>query len=115
MAWARIDDNFYDHPKVIRIWQRNPAALGLHVRAIAYCARHLTDGLIPAAAVESLSPLQRDREEQIAALVDEQAWYWDEGTETFAIHDFLDYNPTKADRDEQKEKDRDRKRRARNQ
>jgi hypothetical protein len=112
MAWAKFDDNFYDHPKVIKIWRRNPASLGLHVRAITYCSRHLTDGIIPAAVVESLSPLQRDREEQVAALIEEQAWYWDEASESFAIHDFLDYNPTRADLDEKREKDRERKRKA---
>lgn len=114
MAWARIDDGFYDHPKILGIWQRCPGAVGLHVRAIAYCSKHLTDGRIPRGAVESLSPVQRDRDEQIGALVTLGAWYEDEGSETFVIHDYEDYQPTRAEVTEKRQKDRERKNRERN-
>ena len=114
MAWARIDDGFYDHPKILGIWQRCPAAVGLHVRAIAYCSKHLTDGRIPKGAVESLSPVQRDRDEQIETLITLGAWYWDEGSETFVIHDYEDYQPTRAEVAEKRQKDRERKNRERN-
>ena len=114
MAWARIDDGFVDHPKVLRIWDRCPAAIGLHVRAIAYCSKHLTDGRIPRVAVTALSPVQRDRDEQTGALLDLGAWYWDEGEDTFVIHDYEDYQPTRAEVAEKRQKDRDRKNRERN-
>jgi hypothetical protein len=110
MAWARIDDGFVDHPKILRIWNRCPAAIGLHVRAIAYCSKHLTDGVIPAVAVQSLSPVQSERDEQTTTLVDEGAWYQDERSETFVIHDFLDYQPTREEVADRRKKDRDRKR-----
>lgn len=115
MAWARIDDGFVDHPKVLRIWKRSPGAVGLHVRGIAYCSRHLTDGVIPAVAVESLSPVQSDRDEQIAALVEEGVWYRDEASESFVIHDFNDYHPTKEEVEAKREQDRERKRKERGQ
>lgn len=112
MAWARIDDGFVDHPKVLRIWNRNPGAIGLHVRAIAYCAKHLTDGRIPVVAVETLSPVRSERDGQVEALITEGAWYRDEGSETFVIHDFLDYQPTRDEVTDRRQKDRDRKRAA---
>lgn len=110
MAWARIDDGFVDHPKILQIWNRCPGAIGLHVRAIAYCSKHLTDGYIPAVAVASLSPVQSERDEQIEALIDGGAWYRDEGSETFVIHDFLDYQPTREEVADRRQKDRERKR-----
>lgn len=110
MAWARIDDGFVDHPKILRIWNRCPGAIGLHVRAIAYCSKHLTDGHIPAVAVAALSPVQSERDDQIEALINEGAWYSDEGSETFVIHDFLDYQPTREEVADRRQKDRERKR-----
>jgi hypothetical protein len=112
MAWARLDDGFYDHPKVIAVWHSRPDALGLHMRAIAYCARHETDGKILAPAVMALSPLQRDREEQVSALVDAGLWY--EQDEHYLIHDYLDYNLSRDEIAAKREADRERqaKRRA---
>ena len=112
MAWARIDDGFVDHPKVLRVWDKCPSAIGLHVRAIAYCAKHLTDGHLPRVAVETLSPVQRDRDEQIATLVEVGLWYQGEGGETYAIHDYEDYQPTRQEVTEKRRKDRERKREA---
>jgi hypothetical protein len=113
MAWSKLDDNFYDHPKVISVWKRNPGAVGLHCRALTYCARHLTDGVLSVAAVEALSPDQRDRVGQIEALVEERAWYWDEARSVYVIHDFLDYHPTKGEREAERKKERERKRKER--
>lgn len=107
MAWARLDDSFYDHPKVLRIWHDRPDALGLHMRAIAYCARHETDGYLPGPAVMGLSPLQSDREQQVAALINAGLWYENEGD--FVIHDYLDYNLSRNEIAARRSKDRDRK------
>ena len=111
MPWAKLDDGFYDHPKTLRIWRRCPGAVGLHARAISYCARHSTDGHIMAEIVEGLSPLQRDREQQVKALIEEKAWYQDE--DGFVIHDYNDYNPTKAQLEEKRAADAERKRKSR--
>mgnify|MGYP000039978952 CR=1 FL=1 len=107
MAWARLDDSFYDHPKVMSVWHRRPDALGLHMRAIAYCARHSTDGWIHPAVVMALSPLQSDREQQVEVLVEERLWV-KEG-EQYGIHNYLDYNFSKAEIEKRREEDRKRK------
>lgn len=108
MTWARLDDSFYDHPKVLRLWSRCPAAIALHVRAMSWCAKHEQDGRLPKEVVEAISPVQSDRDEQIAALTDEGAWHKTE--EDFVIHDFLDYNPSRQEIGDRKERDRERKR-----
>lgn len=108
MAWARLDDGFYDHPKVMQLASTVPAAGFLHVRAITYCCKHLTDGVIPRAMVESLVPVQRDRDEQVGALLETGLWY--EDGDRYAIHDFHDYQPTRDEVAEKRRKDRERKR-----
>jgi len=108
MTWARLDDSFYDHPKTLRIWNRCPGAVGLHARAISWCAKHEQDGHLPAAIVESISPVQSDRDEQISALTGEGAWH--ENGDGFVIHDYLDYNPSREEVASKRRKDRERKR-----
>lgn len=44
MTWFKVDDSFYDHPKVEQL---SLAARGLWVTAGSYAARHLTDGFVP--------------------------------------------------------------------
>lgn len=44
MTWFKVDDSFYDHPKVEQL---SLAARGLWVTAGTYAARHLTDGFVP--------------------------------------------------------------------
>jgi hypothetical protein len=47
--WLRLDSDFADNPKVLRLKQRSRhASVALWVEALAYSARHLTDGWIPA-------------------------------------------------------------------
>lgn len=111
MAWARIDDGFYDHPKVVKLAAICPAAGFLHVRAIAYCSKHLTDGLIHKEMVAVLTPVQSDRDEQVEALLETGLWFQGEetGPDHYGIHHFLDYQPKKEDVLERRRKDRERK------
>lgn len=51
MAWVRISDDFYDHPKMAAL---TPMALGWWVTALAWCNRNLTDGDIPRAVAVRL-------------------------------------------------------------
>lgn len=107
MAWAKFDDSFYDHPKIMKVLEECPMAMVLHVRAVTYCARHSTDGQIRKNVIEGLVPLQRDREQQVAALIDAGMWYDHDGA--YWLHDYLDYNPSKKQIHERRAKDRERK------
>lgn len=44
MGWIKLDDGFLDHPKFLRA---GPLAGYLHIAAMAWCNRNLTDGVIP--------------------------------------------------------------------
>lgn len=102
MPWIRFEDNFPEHPKVLGI---SDGAFRLHVRAIAYCSRHLTDGVVSPAAVRSLSGGRAAR--LTSELVSARMWtVTDHG---WLIHDYLEYQPSRAETEERRKADRDRK------
>lgn len=111
VAWARLDDGFFGHRKTSRVWDRNPGAVGLWVLMISYCSKYETDGLVDKATVTRLSPVQCDRDEQIAALLDEGALH--EHEDGFVVSDYLDYNPSREQLNEKRESDRLRKQKSR--
>ena len=106
MSWAKFDDAYYDNPKMLRV---GLVGTGLHARAIAYCARHETDGHVPAAWVEGqlleLKPAERKR--VIATVVDAGAFHRDNGG--YVVNDYLEFNPSRAEIAARKESDRKRK------
>lgn len=94
MTWARLDDGFWRNEKVIAC---SDAALGLHVRAISYCADQRTDGAISRAAITVL----RAKAARIQDLV--EAGLWDQSEDGYAVHDFLKYNLSAADADSKRQ------------
>ena len=91
MPWARFDDQFPDHPKVLAV---GPEAGWLFVCGVCYCARILTDGFIPAAQVRRLADLP-DSDSLASRLVD--AGLWERLPGGYQVHDYLEYNPCAAD------------------
>jgi hypothetical protein len=74
VTWFYVDDGFSDHPKVKRIPRsRRSAALGLWVLAGSWCARHLTDGWVPAFMVDELGSGEECAEALVAARLWERA------------------------------------------
>lgn len=51
MVWAKIDDAILDNPKIAQVGM---LGFALHVAAITWCCRNLTDGFIPASRVHCL-------------------------------------------------------------
>lgn len=106
MAWARLDDAYYDNPKMLRV---GLVGTGLHARAITYCARHETDGHLPLTWVEGqlleLKPAERKRVladlEQAGAIVRQNGG--------FVVHDYLKFNPSREELAVKRESDRKRK------
>lgn len=88
MTWVRLDDAFPEHPKVLALGDDYEAGVALHVRGLCYCARNLTDGHVPAR-------MFREDAATIARLVEVGMWHEAEGG--FVIHDYLDYNPSRAE------------------
>lgn len=100
MAWARIDDQFPDHPKVV---QAGPLGLAMAVAGICYASQYLTDGFIPRAKVRRL--IDVDNALEIAdTLV--KVGLWEEIADGYQIHDYLEYNPSAEDVRETREAQR---------
>jgi len=87
MTWFRLDDGFADHPKVLRC---SLAAIGLWSKAGAWCAKHLTDGSVPSAAVSALGGSKRLADELVAA----DLWRREDGG--YVFHEWLDHQPSRG-------------------
>lgn len=93
----KLDVHFADHPKVIGLPE--PAVV-LWVASIAYANRHMTDGLVPRPVIPRLWPLA-DPHAAVAELVKTRLWHEVDGG--YEIHDFLDHNRSRAERQAQRE------------
>jgi hypothetical protein len=111
MTWARLDDRFYSHRKVVRAWKLSRAAVGLHVMALSYTCSYELDGHVDAGFVETVLPKDRERQNAVAALVD--AGLWHPNGDGWVIHHFLDYNPSAKELREKRDKEAARKAAAR--
>lgn len=107
MSWARLDDRFHGNPKVLRAWHSEPAAVGLYVMGITYCAQHETDGLIHDWFVLSVVQAKALRARLVRVLVDVGLWVESEGG--WEIPDYLDYNPSREQLEAKRARERDRR------
>jgi hypothetical protein len=90
MPWFKVDDNFYDHPKIKSIPRRHRGtAIALWVLAGSWCARYLTDGVIPAEQV-----LDFGTKRDATNLVDAGLWIPVPGG--YQFHDWAAYQPTRT-------------------
>jgi hypothetical protein len=96
MPWVKIDDGIVDNLKTLKVWAQDPEAFALDVRGIAYCAKQLTDGLVPD---EILALWYAGKDERLAELVDilVGAGRWERADGGYTIHDFLEYNKSRAE------------------
>lgn len=85
MTWLKLDDNFADHPKVLAA---GPDAVMLWLTGLCYAGRHLTDGRVPRGIFHDQA--LTDRLVDVGLLEPD-----DDGC--YRIHDFLDFNPSRAD------------------
>lgn len=104
MAWLRIDDRVRTHPKLVAA---GPAAAWFWFCGICYCREHLTDGVIPRGIVATLAPGVRGTKALADRLV--AAGLWHVHPDGYEVHDFLDWNPTRASVEAQRAADRARK------
>jgi hypothetical protein len=99
MSWFRIDDGMLDHPK----WKRairtgGDAALHLWLALGTWCSRHLTDGLIPADMLGEISgPRGKRTQERAWRGLIESSLIVRHSDGSVLVHDYLDYNPSRAD------------------
>ena len=94
MSWIKLDDQWMDHPKIIRAGRD---ARDMWLASITWCAKHLTDGvfpenLLPALAISAGVDIANVK--QIARVL-LGVCLWDACENGYKVHDYLDYNPTK--------------------
>ncbi len=110
MTWVRVDDQFPDHPKIAAA---GPLAGWLHVCGLCYCNRNLTDGFIPRTVAHRLTSfdhigIETGGDGETFAVGDDASceWMaqvlcehgiWKEVAGGYAIHDYLEYQLSKAE------------------
>lgn len=93
MAWFKVDDAFWSHPKVLPL---SLPARGLWVTAGAYCAAHLTDGFISSSVLPLITGMPaRNIHRHADELVNAGLWDPADGTGWW-FHDWHDHQPTRA-------------------
>lgn len=90
MPWVRLDDRFPSHRKVSLLSDR---AFRLYVSALCWSAENLTEGHIPD---ENLTRIAHVRSTKAAAKELEGRGLWERVHDGWQIHDYLDYNRTRA-------------------
>lgn len=86
MTWTRLSDNFSDRPDLLRV---SRSARLLHVEALIYCNKHLTDGHLPVNAVPRITDAP-DAADLVAELLTEQVW---EASGSKYVLDWTDQEP----------------------
>lgn len=108
MTWVRLDDRFFTHRKVSALTKD---AKLVYLAGLTFCAENLTDGRLKPADIALVCRLvdakPSARQELIAAGL------WDAAGDGVAVHDYLLYNPSSEQVEEQRKADRDRKARSR--
>ena len=95
MPWGKVDDQFYDHPKLDALGKDRLAAAGLYWIAISWCNRYLTDGFVPTDRIVKLAGTSR-REALRLRDVLVTARLWDEATEGIRVHGYLEEGRNKS-------------------
>lgn len=109
MAWYKVDDRLPTSRKLMRIPRsKRAAAIGVWTLAGAWSMHDLTDGFVPAYAIEEWG----GDESHAQALVAAGMWEEDErdGDPGYQFVNWDEYQPTKADVEAKRERDRERKR-----
>jgi hypothetical protein len=88
MPWARFDDRYPSHRKIRKL---SDAAFRLDVSAVCWSAENLTDGFIAHDDLMIVADV-RDPESAAEELVARGRWEVRPGG--WAIHDYLEYNPS---------------------
>lgn len=107
MPWVRFDDQFPVHRKVDSL---PDPAFRLHVEAIFWCARNLTDGFVPEGDLDAVTARKVRRPTGfVALLIGRRIWHQadeacpsqqcpapvDNGHVGWIIHDYWQYQPTR--------------------
>jgi hypothetical protein len=95
--WSKLDDGYIMNGKVLDAgWQGRE----LYIAALCYVSRNLTDGFVPVAMVQRLGALMDVPDPATAAIRLVTVGLWEfpaDGRDGYLIHDYLKYNPSRAE------------------
>ena len=94
MPWLKMDDGFITHPKVLSV---SAEAKLLWMWALGFCAKELTDGRLTQKQAVSVAGLAGVSDWKPAAAELIQARLWESDGDGYHVHDYFDYNPSKAE------------------
>lgn len=97
MPWVKVDDHFYCNPKVLQVGM---PARGLWITLLTFAGNNLTDGFIDKKIVRQLGGTAAQLRQLLAVGILEEI----EGG--YVIHDYLTYNPARADVEARRESNR---------
>lgn len=86
--WLRLDAGFPEHPKVIGL---TDSAFRLHVSALCYARRYLTDGHVP----PEFPPRRLAR--AIPSLIDARLWVPEPEGDGWIINGYLEWQTSRAE------------------
>lgn len=116
MSWVKLDDGILGNPKITRV---GPIGFALHVAAIVYCARNLTDGFVPYGQARHLLGVQWTEDTDSGIRIQSLAMtsgmagsdglevvehmikllctvgLWERVEHGYMVHDYLVYNPSR--------------------
>jgi hypothetical protein len=88
MTWTKLDDSFYDCPKVVHVGNE---VAGAFARSLSYCGRHNTDGKLPKSI--GLGVICDGKRSVLKKLLEYDFWR-EHGASEYLIPDYLDFNPS---------------------
>src|SRR5262245_13804141 len=103
MTWFKVDDSFYDHPKV---FDAPDCAVALWVRAGTWSARNLTGGFVPSTLPARLCG---DPETAVKELVRRGLWL--RSSCGLQFHDWHIFQPSKEAVENERQKNAERQKR----
>lgn len=110
MTWVKLDDRFHGNRKIRQAWKKCRASIGLYAMGLTHSSQHKLDGHIEDAWVtDQLQGVIKSR--ALSALLESGLWTRTE--HGYLIHDFLEYNKSRADLALARRKDAKRKESAR--
>lgn len=111
MSWGRFDDRARENLKVRRA---GTEAFALWTAAILWCCEHATDGRVPKELLPDVwRPIGESFDHAaVARVCVENRLFVDDG-DAYLVHDFLEFNPSKAEQEDKKRKAAERARRHR--
>lgn len=107
MTWAKLDDSMWHNEKVLKLLElpNGLEALGMHMLALSFCADNMTDGVVEKSRLKALTGCTGQKVTALLGAL-KQVGMWStqcptqsgtQGGTQWHIHDFLEYNPSRAE------------------